>query len=373
MRRLEAELREAKGTAGFKSSSDVDARAREHLMKKEAENREKADALAKRYAELEEEIAAAQQKLGAAKARVKVLEKDNRKMRGQMKVVLEKAATDDRLVDRLRSEMIADKRRAKAAAAAMERMRAEAPSGEALAGVQKLNADQARQLEEQERMILELQTQVRNLQAHSREAGGAAEMEVTELRSKLRLMSVEMEKRSELLDIRKRELVESQQFAEELLARNREVEAECGEFERQVVSLTKGSVPPPMPPSYEVEAMKDDIELRDRELQSLRATYEVNMENRDREIASLRRMLQEYKATFKKELQEMKEAAARQSRKAAAADGGASELEMDLEELRLENAALREELAEMRSHVGALRTASRGSSRGGSRRGRSRG
>jgi chromosome segregation ATPase len=110
VKRLESELEAATGrrdpkAAAMSSHHDVDKQAISELVEMEDERRRATEQLTTRYQELEATHAQTRGKLDAAKARSAVLENENAKFKKQLKVLIDKADTDDRLVDELRKEL----------------------------------------------------------------------------------------------------------------------------------------------------------------------------------------------------------------------------------------------------------------------------
>jgi hypothetical protein len=110
VKELESELEAVKGRKDPKQAAtekvrDVDRLARQDLQEMEEARRNATEQLSNNYHALEQKQEKTKQKLDAAKARTAGLENDNSKMRKQIKVLLDKASTDDELVDELRKEL----------------------------------------------------------------------------------------------------------------------------------------------------------------------------------------------------------------------------------------------------------------------------
>ena len=84
---------------------DVDGRAIEEVKFIERGRRHSMEKLAHEIEEVEEKYQEAKQKADASRARIRVLENENKKMREQMKVLLSKTTNDDALVEALRREI----------------------------------------------------------------------------------------------------------------------------------------------------------------------------------------------------------------------------------------------------------------------------
>jgi len=88
-----------------KPSSDVDVKAMDDLALMMSDRQSAIEALTEDHARSVEECHQLKQKTEAQKARIKILENESAKQKSQLKVLLEKAGSDDELVDALRCEV----------------------------------------------------------------------------------------------------------------------------------------------------------------------------------------------------------------------------------------------------------------------------
>jgi hypothetical protein len=92
----------------FQSSrlhNDVDFKAAEDLREIEKEKARQVEHLTEEYGNLQQHLGEVKRKLDASRARTKVLESEGVKNRQQMKVVLDKGANDDELIEALKREL----------------------------------------------------------------------------------------------------------------------------------------------------------------------------------------------------------------------------------------------------------------------------
>lgn len=84
---------------------DVDAKAQAVISNMEKERTRAVEQLTVDYQRAQEEAAANRKRLNSTRARGKALENDNTKVKEQLKVLLDKADTDNALIDALRGEL----------------------------------------------------------------------------------------------------------------------------------------------------------------------------------------------------------------------------------------------------------------------------
>jgi len=95
----------ASGLSRGSGATSVDAQAKSDLRAMEVERQRAIEDLTEGYADMQREAAAQKRKAEAAKARVRTLEMEHKKVKAHLKTMLGKATTDDQFVDALRQEV----------------------------------------------------------------------------------------------------------------------------------------------------------------------------------------------------------------------------------------------------------------------------
>ena len=98
-------VKNTSSSTSLRSSFDVDERATNQIKEMERNKLEAAETVARELGEMRKIAILQKEKLDGQKARLSNLTKDNKKMRGEIKVLLNKTGTDDKLIDALREEV----------------------------------------------------------------------------------------------------------------------------------------------------------------------------------------------------------------------------------------------------------------------------
>jgi len=109
---------------------------------------------------MEEEVERMHTALDASKARSAVLSNENRKYRGQVKVLLDKTATDDELLDALRAELEQARHAVKEAHVRAQSSRDTGVEKDAYERLLRVNKDQLVQIERQQQIVGQLRAEL---------------------------------------------------------------------------------------------------------------------------------------------------------------------------------------------------------------------
>ena len=218
----------------------VDARAQAEIAEMEAERKESLDRVFADYEDMERKAGEARRRADAARARVSVLQKDNRRLRDQIKVVLDKTATDDSLIDQLRNDIQAGRRRMAEMQQRVEAVRRGAVGQDQHNRLKQLTATQAAQIERQEQLLTSLRAELQQAQeASSRDIVDRAreELDAQGQEVNLKLLKVENERLTDLVNLVKRKLAASEKDRNDTLRRAKDMERSIVELERRLGNI----------------------------------------------------------------------------------------------------------------------------------------
>ena len=175
VRELSRELDEARqeGANGYTETPtkrrglDVDSRAMEEVKYIERGRRHSMQKLVHEMEEVEERYTETRRKADASRARNKVLENDNKKMREQMKVLLSKTTNDDALVDALRREIKRLRSDYSSAKGKVQMLETGTVSQLAYEELRQHSQSQAAQIERQDELLVKMRRQVESAQSNA--------------------------------------------------------------------------------------------------------------------------------------------------------------------------------------------------------------
>ena len=150
-------VKNTSSSTSLRSSFDVDERATNQIKEMERNKLEAAETVARELGEMRKIAILQKEKLDGQKARLSNLTKDNKKMRGEIKVLLNKTGTDDKLIDALREEVAQSRAAVNEMSRRLESIKMHDGMNEAEWTLLKKNKkEQRQQLEQQTEMIATL-------------------------------------------------------------------------------------------------------------------------------------------------------------------------------------------------------------------------
>jgi len=391
IKRLTSESRNSPGMTGamsgagstFQSSrlhNDVDFKAAEDLRAIEQEKARHVEQLTEEYGHLQQHLGEVKRKLEASRARTKVLESESVKNRQQMKIVLDKGANDDELIEALKRELAntRGKFRKLQQKRESETLRNESKNNQTnVQEVERLQShvreqqrrieqldsilhDCRRQIQEKDTTIDKLKKQCHyaSVRPNSAEIRQKATTHLESESSKARVSFLEIENQ------RMAQLVEVLQLklSENALNAQREADPqpssrERGSTRQRPVNLqhrhTTGSK----------QQLLDQIEKCSAENEALRASFRNLLANKDEEIKSLKGMVQEQRKQLENAINRMQVDIMHGKVKNQQSNGLEGQNDF-IEELARENESLRSKIQQVREENVALLHAMQGNGGG---------
>ena len=156
-------------STSIRSSSDgridVDERATSQIKEMERNKLEAAETVARELGEMRKIAILQKEKVDGQKARLSNLSKDNKKMRGEIKVLLNKTGTDDKLIDALREEVAQSRAAVSEMSRRLESIKMHDGMDEAeWTALKRTKKEQRQQIERQTEMIATLRAEVEQMQ-----------------------------------------------------------------------------------------------------------------------------------------------------------------------------------------------------------------
>ena len=156
-------------STSIRSSSDgridVDERATSQIKEMERNKLEAAETVARELGEMRKIAILQKEKIDGQKARLSNLSKDNKKMREEIKVLLNKTGTDDKLIDALREEVAQSRAAVSEMSRRLESIKMHDGMDEAeWTALKRTKKEQRQQIERQTEMIATLRAEVEQMQ-----------------------------------------------------------------------------------------------------------------------------------------------------------------------------------------------------------------
>jgi len=260
---------------------------------KSAEARRFQEQLAKEKAATEKALEDAdtmRRKYDASKARIKVIDKNLKSLKEQMKILLAKSDDDDRLIDQL-------KRQAEAKASKLMQMtRAQSQHGSTTDLSQKLQ-DSQRALARQSQIIAKLQSKLQNVKHSTQEdfKTSVQDWDFTEKERQIQTLTKRNEKQAEILQLFNKSMAElksqlshSEKCRDEL-SRKMETLKKRLENRRTIKPVSKD----------QIAALTQKLNEKEDELHRLRTEYTRDIDHHHKEMEIAKEMTEEQVQMYK--------------------------------------------------------------------------
>lgn len=374
----------ATGASRGSGATSVDAQAKADLRAMETERARAIEELTEGFASAQREAAEHKRKAEAARARVRTLEMEQKKVKAHLKTMLAKATTDDEFVDALRQEVAQLRRQNSSLTGELNSTRSELErtvstglasldGADDPAFLRSQSEDRQRRLDAQEKIISSLKGELRMARAeasgsgiggaggpgrpprHARPSSGeraraAAKKEAEFADANLKMLQMDNMKLTEARDLLRGQLREADAREEELVTEVSNLQAKCAQYERDLGVQRSGvgakSAHRTTPKA--AEEMKAQLEALTEENAALRRTYRKAIEKRDSEVAAMRSQLEEQQRLYSQQIERFRKQATDQRSEPGVADAE------DLATLKRNNEMLLQELTDVRAKYQAL-------------------
>ena len=316
----------------------------------------RAEAAEAAMAELEQmrTIAAEQKrKIDGQKARATTLENNNRKMRGEIKVLLKKTTTDDRLIDALREEVAQSRAAVSEMARRLDSVNVSGMSEGEFKKYKGKSESQARQIERQEELITALRAELEQHQSNaSTDLVMKAEKDLA-IHNKnvdLNLLRVENERLTELSEMFKAKFKSAKANYEGASKKVRELERRAVQLERRLGNINQGGLKR-QPPADQFQSLKDRLALQVEENEALKTSFRSALASKDEELRILRTLAEQQQQAYERAVNDVRVQVKKTAGQAQARiiQSQAKNDAQIMEQLAADNDFLRSELRELKA------------------------
>ena len=302
-------VKNTSSSTSLRSSFDVDERATNQIKEMERNKLEAAETVARELGEMRKIAILQKEKLDGQKARLSNLTKDNKKMRGEIKVLLNKTGTDDKLIDALREEVAQSRAAVNEMSRRLESIKMHDGMNEAeWTSLKKNKKAQRQQLEQQTEMIATLRAQVEQMQNNATtDLATRAEQDLSihNKNTDINLLKIESERVTEMAEMFKNKFENETRKNAAAASKIRELESRCVSLERRLGNIHSGGLKR-QPPADQFQQLKDKLALQIEENLALKKSFRTGLATKEEELRILRTLTEQQQAAYENAMTHMK-------------------------------------------------------------------
>ena len=302
-------VKNTSSSTSLRSSFDVDERATNQIKEMERNKLEAAETVARELGEMRKIAILQKEKLDGQKARLSNLTKDNKKMRGEIKVLLNKTGTDDKLIDALREEVAQSRAAVNEMSRRLESIKMHDGMNEAEWTLLKKNKkEQRQQLEQQTEMIATLRAQVEQMQNNATtDLATRAEQDLSihNKNTDINLLKIESERVTEMAEMFKNKFENETRKNAAAASKIRELESRCVSLERRLGNIHSGGLKR-QPPADQFQQLKDKLALQIEENLALKKSFRTGLATKEEELRILRTLTEQQQAAYENAMTHMR-------------------------------------------------------------------
>jgi hypothetical protein len=335
---------------------NVDERASKRIEKINREKQESSETVVRELNEMRQIAILQKEKLDGQKARLGTLQKENKKMRGEMKILLSKTGTDDKLIDALRDEVAQSRAAINEMSRRLESIKMHGGMNEAeWMQLKSSKRTQQIQIDRQEELITTLRAEVDQLQSNASAdlvERAEQEMSIHNKNADINLLRIENERVTEMAEMFKNKFQAETMKNVAAGSKIRHLETQAIALERRLGNIYSGGLKR-QPPADQFQQLKDKLALQIEENLALKKSFRTGLATKDEELRILRTLTEQQQVAYERALQEMKRQV-----KQTAGQAQAKVIQTDsksgsklLVHLKADNDYLRKELHAMQSKL----------------------
>ena len=302
-------VKNTSSSTSLRSSFDVDERATNQIKEMERNKLEAAETVARELGEMRKIAILQKEKLDGQKARLSNLTKDNKKMRGEIKVLLNKTGTDDKLIDALREEVAQSRAAVNEMSRRLESIKMHDGMNEAeWTSLKKNKKVQRQQLEQQTEMIATLRAQVEQMQNNATtDLATRAEQDLSihNKNTDINLLKIESERVTEMAEMFKNKFENETRKNAAAASKIRELESRCVSLERRLGNIHSGGLKR-QPPADQFQQLKDKLALQIEENLALKKSFRTGLATKEEELRILRTLTEQQQAAYENAMTHMR-------------------------------------------------------------------
>ena len=302
-------VKNTSSSTSLRSSFDVDERATNQIKEMERNKLEAAETVARELGEMRKIAILQKEKLDGQKARLSNLTKDNKKMRGEIKVLLNKTGTDDKLIDALREEVAQSRAAVNEMSRRLESIKMHDGMNEAeWTSLKKNKKEQRQQLEQQTEMIATLRAQVEQMQNNATtDLATRAEQDLSihNKNTDINLLKIESERVTEMAEMFKNKFENETRKNAAAASKIRELESRCVSLERRLGNIHSGGLKR-QPPADQFQQLKDKLALQIEENLALKKSFRTGLATKEEELRILRTLTEQQQAAYENAMTHMR-------------------------------------------------------------------
>ena len=288
---------------------DVDQKALESIQNIERSKAQAAETVTRELGEMRQIAILQKEKLDAQRARMGTLQKENKKMRGEVKLLLNKTGTDDKLIDALKEEVAQSRAAVNEMSRRLESIKMHGGMNEAeWTQLKASNKQQRDQLERQEEMITTLRAELDQMQQNASSdlvQRAEQDMSIHNKNVDINLLRIENERVTELAEMFKNKFQNEQKKNVAGESKIRSLESRCVDLERRLGNINAGGLKR-QPPADQFQQLKDKLALQIEENLALKKSFRTGLATKDEELRILRTLTEQQQSAYEKALKEMK-------------------------------------------------------------------
>ena len=300
-------------STSIRSSSDgridVDERATSQIKEMERNKLEAAETVARELGEMRKIAILQKEKIDGQKARLSNLSKDNKKMRGEIKVLLNKTGTDDKLIDALREEVAQSRAAVSEMSRRLESIKMHDGMDEAeWTALKRTKKEQRQQIERQTEMIATLRAEVEQMQNNATTDLAARAEQDLSIHSKntdINLLKIESERVTEMAEMFKNKFENETRKNAAADSKIRELESRCVSLERRLGNIHSGGLKR-QPPADQFQQLKDKLALQIEENLALKKSFRTGLATKEEELRILRSLTEQQQAAYENAMTHMR-------------------------------------------------------------------
>jgi len=302
-------VKNTSSSTSLRSSFDVDERATNQIKEMERNKLEAAETVARELGEMRKIAILQKEKLDGQKARLSNLTKDNKKMRGEIKVLLNKTGTDDKLIDALREEVAQSRAAVNEMSRRLESIKMHDGMNEAeWTSLKKNKKEQRQQLEQQMEMIATLRAQVEQMQNNATtDLATRAEQDLSihNKNTDINLLKIESERVTEMAETFKNKFENETRKNAAAASKIRELESRSVSLERRLGNIHSGGLKR-QPPADQFQQLKDKLALQIEENLALKKSFRTGLATKEEELRILRTLTEQQQAAYENAMTHMR-------------------------------------------------------------------
>eukprot|EP00948_MAST-09A_sp_MAST-9A-sp1_P004154 g4154.t1 len=319
VKRLEQQLRSTSNKTSNNSETatnnyqkgpprDVDEKVSREISEISATRNQAMQEMGQKLQTLTADYEELEKRFKGSKARIRTLEGTNRKMRGQMKTLLDKTATDDAYISSLREKV----QRSRETITQLSKRVVLDDGNNSTSNAEnmrlKIDIEEYRsKIERQDAMTRNLKAKIQGLHTEGesnlqKQRELALSLHTQEM--DFQLLTKKQEETSRLANLYKGKYETCSAEVNEFRHKSRELEQHCIKLERRLQNISHGGLKR-APPADKFQFLKDALALLTEENEALKQSFRAGLQAKDEEIQILRRSMHDQQVTYKKAVDDL--------------------------------------------------------------------